>query len=776
MLFLDDPYSTTDIGNMFDNYFLGFYTAEMSLKILALGFFWNEGSYLRNGWNILDFFIVVTGLIPLVINSNSVRLSGLRTLRVLRPLKTISSLKHLKLILMSLFSAMPMIMNAAFLLFFCLLIYAIAAIQLFPGTLKKRCFDKQTGLLIFQNFDTSYMGYLCGWDTCPQPDQYICGKQIATPNSSITSFDTLPWSLLMMFQEITLENWSINMYYVARTFNYYIVFFFVSLAFLGAMIFLNLFASIITQAYQEQIKEVSSKINDMKNEKKAVPFELEDIQVLKLCEKTHHKRMERRRNATNNYGATENWVYTPKTDEIRWQDILDLKLNRLLEERKKTLKPVLSKETQASEINELLNTLDDLLISDKNDKSDTNNVKSILKKNFETRKNNKSDYHNAKIEQNKIVPIITNKISPFNNIDKQVINNENESHHLDKKNSNEEILKILNKSKTQESQEKTNIDKPENQENDISMTKFEKELKKTDINTSDINHINNIKDLKPEIHKIILNEKEELFSKSLEKHTFSKSLNKFKLLSSFFTNKSNSFKNTKLDPSLKIIEYMLMVDYEQTYESNSQKDVMINAESRKKINDAIQLENKLKNTKCRIQYLKNNIDISELHDKHVRNQTRIMTHLPAFGEKANNRLKDPILLKKILYGKNNNTNRIRVPIGGIDNDLIRRKWFKNIENMKKSERLQSSLHILTKKTKKHKKKARQAKKEKTQLFQYFDLNVLINEPIFALKEEEILKNFTNEDDYLAIKVFFYLHIYRIFIKNFIFRKMIIHGN
>lgn len=42
-------------------YFLGIFCVEASLKILALGFLLHKNSYLRNIWNIMDFFVVVTG-------------------------------------------------------------------------------------------------------------------------------------------------------------------------------------------------------------------------------------------------------------------------------------------------------------------------------------------------------------------------------------------------------------------------------------------------------------------------------------------------------------------------------------------------------------------------------------------------------------------------------------------------------------------------------------------------------------------------------------------
>lgn len=41
--------------------FLVIFTLEAIMKITAYGFMLHSGAYLRNGWNILDFIIVVIG-------------------------------------------------------------------------------------------------------------------------------------------------------------------------------------------------------------------------------------------------------------------------------------------------------------------------------------------------------------------------------------------------------------------------------------------------------------------------------------------------------------------------------------------------------------------------------------------------------------------------------------------------------------------------------------------------------------------------------------------
>ena len=64
---------------------------EALMKIITFGFLFNgRKSYLRNAWNILDFFIVVTSVISLSIDSGSLSVvKVIRVARILRPLRLI---------------------------------------------------------------------------------------------------------------------------------------------------------------------------------------------------------------------------------------------------------------------------------------------------------------------------------------------------------------------------------------------------------------------------------------------------------------------------------------------------------------------------------------------------------------------------------------------------------------------------------------------------------------------------------------------------------------
>ncbi len=47
------------------------FAVECSLKIAAMGFIFHKGSYIRDGWNLIDFTVVLLGLIELFIGVNT---------------------------------------------------------------------------------------------------------------------------------------------------------------------------------------------------------------------------------------------------------------------------------------------------------------------------------------------------------------------------------------------------------------------------------------------------------------------------------------------------------------------------------------------------------------------------------------------------------------------------------------------------------------------------------------------------------------------------------
>ncbi|MEQ2210575.1 Voltage-dependent L-type calcium channel subunit alpha-1D, partial [Xenoophorus captivus] len=85
--------------------FLIIFTIETFLKIIAYGLVMHQNSYVRNGWNMLDFVIVIVGLFSVVLEMitkdadsggqtggkpGGFDVKALRAFRVLRPLRLVS--------------------------------------------------------------------------------------------------------------------------------------------------------------------------------------------------------------------------------------------------------------------------------------------------------------------------------------------------------------------------------------------------------------------------------------------------------------------------------------------------------------------------------------------------------------------------------------------------------------------------------------------------------------------------------------------------------------
>ena len=97
---LNDPKSKLSSFLKYSDYILtSFFLAESILKIIAFGFIFNgEISYLRNGWNIIDFTVVIISIASLVVTGNKFKIVKIfRLLRILRPLRVVSKNKGLKI-------------------------------------------------------------------------------------------------------------------------------------------------------------------------------------------------------------------------------------------------------------------------------------------------------------------------------------------------------------------------------------------------------------------------------------------------------------------------------------------------------------------------------------------------------------------------------------------------------------------------------------------------------------------------------------------------------
>ena len=115
------------------------FTFECLVKVIACGFYFTPTSYLKDGWNVMDFLVVVVSLLSNIPGLGS-NLSALRVIRVLRPLRSLSVLPGMRALIGTLINAIPMIANVMLFCVFFYTIFGIFGLQVFMGVLRNRCF------------------------------------------------------------------------------------------------------------------------------------------------------------------------------------------------------------------------------------------------------------------------------------------------------------------------------------------------------------------------------------------------------------------------------------------------------------------------------------------------------------------------------------------------------------------------------------------------------------------------------------------------------------
>uniref|UniRef100_A0A8C5R7N5 Voltage-dependent N-type calcium channel subunit alpha n=1 Tax=Leptobrachium leishanense TaxID=445787 RepID=A0A8C5R7N5_9ANUR len=245
----------TDMSERLDDtepYFIGIFCFEAGIKIIALGFVFHKGSYLRNGWNVMDFVVVLTGILATA--GTDFDLRTLRAVRVLRPLKLVSGIPSLQVVLKSIMKAMVPLLQIGLLLFFAIVMFAIIGLEFYMGKFHKACFPKDS--------DEPVGDFPCG----EEPPARLCDNETECrpywkgPNFGITNFDNILFAVLTVFQCITMEGWTDILYNtndaVGPMWNWL---YFIPLIIVGSFFMLNLVLGVLSGEFAKERERVENR-------------------------------------------------------------------------------------------------------------------------------------------------------------------------------------------------------------------------------------------------------------------------------------------------------------------------------------------------------------------------------------------------------------------------------------------------------------------------------------------------------------------------------------
>ncbi|XP_016315327.1 calcium channel, voltage-dependent, L type, alpha 1F subunit [Sinocyclocheilus anshuiensis] len=269
----DDSNATNHDLEQVEYVFLIIFTIETFLKILAYGLVMHPSSYIRNGWNLLDFVIVIIGLFSVVLETathksgettshmpgkpGGLDVKALRAFRVLRPLRLVSGVPSLQIVLNSIMKAMVPLLHISLLVLFVIIIYAIIGLELFIGRMHHTCYF--IGTDNYADDDPVPCAYAGHGRQCAANGSECRGKWDG-PNGGITNFDNFFFAMLTVFQCITMEGWTDVLYWMNDAIGFELPWvYFVSLVIFGSFFVLNLVLGVLSGEFSKEREKVKAR-------------------------------------------------------------------------------------------------------------------------------------------------------------------------------------------------------------------------------------------------------------------------------------------------------------------------------------------------------------------------------------------------------------------------------------------------------------------------------------------------------------------------------------
>ena len=193
--------------------YLFVFTFELMIKILAYGFLFTTGAYLKDPWCQLDFIVVTLAWVPKLYPSFG-NYSAIRSVRALRPLRALKRIPGMPALVSSILNSLPPLANVAGLCGFLFFIFGIVGLEMFKGVLHYRC--AEAGFVAGGDeqdaFDT---GVFCAKDATMCEVGTTCEYFDENPEDGLVSFDSVFMAGILILQVITFDTWTDAMWAVS---------------------------------------------------------------------------------------------------------------------------------------------------------------------------------------------------------------------------------------------------------------------------------------------------------------------------------------------------------------------------------------------------------------------------------------------------------------------------------------------------------------------------------------------------------------------------------
>lgn len=258
--------------------FTAIFTIEFFVNVVAKNFLFGPPEsdvYLRDGWRILDFAVVVGGWISLIMlaaGQSGGGVTAVRGIRAIRPLRSIAGFPALRIFVSTTLSSMAMVFDVIIFLVVVVAIFGILGVQRFAGKLSNRCAFASTMDLVIDEAEwpcsNSTLGRSCS------SGQVCIATGIAGMESGFSTFNNIFGATFIIYRVFTLRGWTDLMYQIidATGDSVAAYIYFVLLIAIGAVFAQSFMLAVVTAKYkQAAVLDEQRALDDVEKDPQPAP-------------------------------------------------------------------------------------------------------------------------------------------------------------------------------------------------------------------------------------------------------------------------------------------------------------------------------------------------------------------------------------------------------------------------------------------------------------------------------------------------------------------------
>ena len=250
-----ETYQSTEAIRNINLVCLIIYTIEIALRFMVRK---SVKDFFKDGWNIFDLFIVISGYIPEDISSNSSVITAVRVLRVFRILKIFKTSLEFRLIVSVMIRSLKSLTYNALVMFIFMYVFAIAGIYFFKLPNAATASPEQQEALVRL------------YEIAPH-----------APANSDDPYGTLPEALFTLLRCMTGDDWTDLRYNLVTASRMNLIQaspalvtgFHILWYMFAAFLLINLVVGAVINNYQEIMEKEKQNLQELKKKYKGLPPE-----------------------------------------------------------------------------------------------------------------------------------------------------------------------------------------------------------------------------------------------------------------------------------------------------------------------------------------------------------------------------------------------------------------------------------------------------------------------------------------------------------------------